>query len=74
MLLQLFWRTVSVRFVRGATQGRLSYSWPNGTNTVDRPGHGTKKHGTSTARHVPFSASAGHDPYIVPCLGHQLGP
>jgi hypothetical protein len=59
--------------VEGSTRGH-EYSWPNGTNTVGRPGHGTKKHGTGTARHVPFSASAGHGTYIVPCLGHQLGP
>jgi hypothetical protein len=50
------------------------YRWPNGTNTVGRPRHDTKKHGPGTARPVPFSASAGHGPYTVPCLGHQFSP
>jgi hypothetical protein len=50
------------------------YRWPKGTNTMGRPGHGTKKHGPGTAWPVPFSASAGHGPYTVPCLGHQFSP
>ncbi|PWZ07683.1 hypothetical protein Zm00014a_042545 [Zea mays] len=30
--------------------------------------------GPGTARPVPFSASAGHGPYTVSCLGHQFSP
>jgi hypothetical protein len=50
------------------------YRWPNGTNTVGRPGHGTKKHGPGTARPVPLSASAGHDPYTVSGRGPPNSP
>jgi hypothetical protein len=60
--------------VKDKSKMGYDYRWPNGTNTVGRPGHDTKKHGPGMARHVPFSASAGHGLYTVSCLGHQLGP
>ena len=50
------------------------YSFPNGTNTVGRHGHGTKKHGPGPARPGLLRARAWHGPATVPCLGCHLGP
>jgi len=50
------------------------YSFPTGPSTLGRHGHGTRKHGPSTARPGSHRARAWHGPTLVPCLGRNVGP
>ena len=52
----------------------LHYSFPTGPSTLGRHGHGTRKHGPSTARPGSHCARAWHGPTLVPCLGRNVGP
>jgi hypothetical protein len=65
--------SISLKRLVGGIAVYLAYTGPDGPGPVGRHVHGTKKPGTSTARHGGNRAAGQPGTTVGPCLGRCCG-